>query len=288
MAAVPEDALEILPVDLLETHRARAEELRRLAHTLVIPLGWHYLLDLVWILERLGPVNGRRILDAGAGIGVIQWHLAQQGADVISVDRGDRQRLPLHLRRRYHVRGLRRHDLASPLRAALDPRALLRSCLSIARGGLAAAAPGQVTLYHEDLSALRDVADASVDAVVSVSALEHNPPERLGAVVAELRRVLKPGGVLLATLAAAPAADWYHEPSSGWCYSEATLRRQFDLAPDVRSNYARYEELLRSLRDSRELRRGLAWYYYRSGRNGMPWGRWDPAYQPVGVCKVKA
>ena len=31
----------------------------------------------------------------------------------------------------------------------------------------------------------------------------------------------------------------------------------------------------------------LAAFYARSGDNGMPWGKWDPQYQPVGVCKVK-
>ena len=36
-----------------------------------------------------------------------------------------------------------------------------------------------------------------------------------------------------------------------------------------------------------ELRDNLASFYFRSGDNGMPWGKWDPQYQPVGVCKVK-
>jgi hypothetical protein len=35
------------------------------------------------------------------------------------------------------------------------------------------------------------------------------------------------------------------------------------------------------------LRDNLASFYGRSGENGMPWGVWDPRYQPVGVCKVK-
>jgi len=36
-----------------------------------------------------------------------------------------------------------------------------------------------------------------------------------------------------------------------------------------------------------ELRDHLAEFYFLSGDNGMPWGKWDPQYQPVGVCKVK-
>ena len=47
------------------------------------------------------------------------------------------------------------------------------------------------------------------------------------------------------------------------------------------------ELLGRQLARCAELRVSLSWRYRLSGRNGMPWGRWDPRYQPVGVCKVK-
>ena len=57
--------------------------------------GWHYLLDLTWIVENLGPVNGKQILDAGAGMGLMQWYLIESGAaEVISADRGSRYDLP--------------------------------------------------------------------------------------------------------------------------------------------------------------------------------------------------
>ena len=287
MLAMSTSALEILSVELLDRHRDRVEELRALSRDIAVPIGWHYLLDLVWLLERVGDVNGKRILDAGAGIGVIQWYLAQHGAEVLSVDRGDRARLPLHLRRRFAVRGLRAGDLAPPLTVALSPRAIVRSIVGAARGGLARAPRGSVVLYHADLARLADIPDSSVDAIVSVSALEHNTPDRLPLVVEELLRVLRPGGLLLATLGGAKDRDWFHEPSSGWCYTEATLRRAFHLPETMWSNYDRYDEHFATLRDNRELREGLAAFYYRSGKNGMPWGRWDPLYQTVGVCKVK-
>ncbi len=49
--------------------------------------------------------------------------------------------------------------------------------------------------------------DNSIDAIVSISALEHNPPEELPAVVKELMRVLKPGSPLVATLTASADQD---------------------------------------------------------------------------------
>jgi len=146
---------------------------------------------------------------------------------------------------------------------------------------------GAVVVYGQDLRHLADVGDASVDAVVSISALEHNDPADLARIVPELLRVLKPGGVLLATLGAAAEGDWYHEPSSGWCFGEASLRRLFGLAPELGSNYDRYDALLEALRGCEELRAGLDPMYSRSGRNGMPWGVWDPRYLSVGVRRVK-
>lgn len=51
----------------------------------------------------------------------------------------------------------------------------------------------------------------SVDAVVSISALEHNPIEDIIGCSRELLRVLKNGGKLVVTLSAAKDVDWFHE-----------------------------------------------------------------------------
>lgn len=296
------DQIEILPVSLLTQERPRVEALKRLAGSLHLEFGWHYLLDLVWILRQLQPRRGMQIMDAGAGVGVIQWYLADQGVDVISVDRESRADLATHFRLRYRVCGLRPQDLRKlqPSRS-FPPRsrvALKRSLATTASSGRSWAAgrftrvfdsqQGKIILYNQDLRSLVDIEDCSVDAVVAVSALEHNAPDQLERVVTELLRVLKPGGPLLATLAAARAQDWFHEPSKGWCYTEASLRRAFQLDPQAPSNYAQFDQLFEQLRGCRELRENLAKFYFRSGDNGMPWGKWDPQYQPVGICKMKA
>jgi SAM-dependent methyltransferase len=301
------DALEILSVALLDEHRQMVTELKALAAELDIGLGWHYLLDLSWIVARL-PQSPGTVLDAGAGTGILQWYLAEQGWNVISVDRVSRRHLPDRIRNRYRVRGLRPQDLARPPkgRRALARRAMrgvqrLQSLLVALRHGYrpriatpggrprraAPAGSGDVLIYNQDLRSLADIADGSIHEVVAVSALEHNTPENLQVVVAELLRVLRPGGRLVATLVASNREDWYHEPSRAWCYSEATMRRIFGLDPSVTSNYEQYDRLLESLRANAELRTDLAAFYYRSGKNGMPWGKWDPQYQTLGVCKVK-
>ncbi len=293
-----EEKIELLSIDLLERHRPLVESLRALAHSLKIGLGWHYLLDMTWILENLGDVRGKYVLDAGAGTGLLQWYLAERGARLLSVDRVSRARLPLRFRARYRVRSLRRDDLSAPTQVVCQNIASARGAdkVKVAVRGVASllflALPrrrrgGTILLYNQDLSTMTDLPDNSLDAVISVSALEHNTPQGLEKAVQEILRVLKPGGVLLATLGAARDTDWFHEPSQGWCYTDSTLRRLFRLPDAAPSNYDRYDEYFAALRTCAELRDNLADFYFRSGDNGMPWGKWDPKYQPVGVKKVK-
>jgi ubiquinone/menaquinone biosynthesis C-methylase UbiE len=285
--------IEILSTQLLDEQRPLVQELRQLAQKLRLEFGWHYLLDLTWILSHLGNPAGKKVIDAGAGVGVMQWYLAEHNAQVTSIDRLDRSTLSLRFRSRYKVTGQRPSDLMPANRRVGQQLAsrhflpLARELLTAASGALASRAPGSVIIYHQDLGRLDELVDGSFDAVVAVSALEHNPPDELPQVVDELMRVLKPGGVLLATLAAASETDWFHEPSQGWCYTAGSLRRLFDLPAETPDNYAKFDRLFAALQNCEELRDNLASFYARSGENGMPWGKWDPQYQPVGVMKIK-
>ncbi len=313
------EAIEILSVELLDQNRALVEDLKRLARSLGLEFGWHYLLDLAWIISRLGDVGGKKLLDAGAGTGILQWYLARQGAQVVSVDRLSRAALPLRFRRQFRAAGLRDEDLLPAgkafiqnfnrpvsgsfyrrwgVRLAAQARDLFGAIQTpppanpVASAHHAAPAdrqlPGRVLIYNQDLAHLDLLEDASIDAVVSVSALEHNTPQGLQKVVTEMMRVLKPGGMLLATLTAARDQDWWHEASSGWCYSDASLRRLFDLGQDVSSNYSQYDVLFDALQNSRELKENLASFYFSAQDKGMPGGKWAPQYQPVGVCKINS
>jgi SAM-dependent methyltransferase len=292
---MPSSKIEIPSIALLDENRQVVESLKALARSLGLELGWHYLLDLTWILKNLGQIQNKFVMDAGAGTGMMQWYLAVQGAEVLSVDRGSRALLPLRFRRRFNVVGLRQEPEPDLLPTGKlfsgitdHPKKVLTQAAEFVREPGAERAAGRVILYNQDLKSLTDVLDNSLDAVVAVSALEHNAPEDLPIVVAELMRVLKPGGALLATLCAGRDQDWFHEPSAGWCYTAASLKRLFDLPPDTPSNDADYDKLFEALCSCAELRDNLASFYARSGENGMPWGKWDPQYQPVGVCKIKA
>jgi len=285
------DKLELLSVSLLDERREEVERLRRLAKGLALGLGWHYLLDLPWVLRELGAASGLRMLDAGAGSACCSGGSPRRAPTVLSVDRGGRELLPLQYRLRFvTARPASPGPQAVRDRPGRDPAAARRLARTLRRSPPAApraAARGVVVLYGQDLRHLADVDTGSIDAVVSISALEHNDPSDVARIVPELMRVLKPGCVLLATLGASAGEDWYHEPSSGWCYGEASLRRLFDLGPEVVSNFARFDELLEAMRACPELRERPRPHVLPLRRNGMPWGVWDPRYLSVGVRKVK-
>lgn len=307
-----QDRIEILSVELLNQNRPLVEELKTLARSLRLEFGWHYLLDLTWTIQNLAvffsppTVKGKTIMDAGAGTGIMQWYLAQAGAQVYSVDRMSRAHLPLRFRNRFNVHGLRTSDLTSAWSALVAHLNRPLNGPFYRRWAGAAAAIGRdlgsylsgpipgvdihrpaVWIYNQDLSNLTDIPDDALDAVVSISALEHNTSEGLEKVVDELMRVLKPGAPLLTTLTAGRDQDWWHEASQGWCYGEASLRQRFKLSPSASSNYAHYDELFTRLKESTELRQNLARFYSQDDKKGMPRGIWNPEYQPVGVIKVK-
>src|SRR5688500_5002994 len=99
------DCIELLGQSRLDEERAVIDRVSRLARTLRIALGWHYLLDVVWTNRQIDATPGSLILDAGAGVGIMQWILAEQGVNVLSVDRLDRSRLSVRFRVRYRVAG---------------------------------------------------------------------------------------------------------------------------------------------------------------------------------------
>jgi ubiquinone/menaquinone biosynthesis C-methylase UbiE len=272
-------------------------------------IGWHYAIDLAWLHSKVQDwPRGTRILDAGGGRGPLQFLLAEMGFEVVNIDLhhvapGPNEAGRYAIRRSEHGRHgdqeyvrhlvvqagareptgrgwLRDNPLAGAARRWLYDRrhdAWRRSA------GLPPGRPGRIELVQADLCAMSQVADASFDAMVSLSSLEHVPIERLPDALAELDRVLKPGArVAMTTSASATGSTWFHEPSKGWCFGEADLRGLFGA---VHASPLPADVVLGRYRDSDYLRRNLASFYARSGDNGMPWGRWDPAYVPVGLWR---
>ena len=295
-----EDKIVIPPVELLDQFRTIVDEFKSLGRMLGHhAIGWSYYLEWAWAFSQIDPASlkDKLVLDAGAGLGLSQWYLAEHGATVYSVDRISRACIPLYLRKRYSITGVRVQDLLpvrqflNPFNRSVGPRERARNVLRSMKGILLrfsdGHASGKIFIYNQDLGNLADIPDSSIDLVISISSLEHNTPQNLMTVADELYRVLKPNGAIIATLAAAKEKDWFHIPSSSWCYTEKTLKQLFNFGPSVPSNFGNFDELMKSVRASKELRKNLSYHYHLGGKNGMPWGKWNPVYLPVGVVKVK-
>lgn len=139
-------------------------------------------------LDRLGAGAGELVLDVGAGFGRHAFAVARRGASVVAIDWA--------------------HDEVASTRATF---AAMAAAGEIAPAGLTVA-------MRADACAL-PFADAAFDRVVTSEVLEHVGDD-IG-VIAELARVLRPGGVLAVTVPSwwPEVLNWrisdeYHAPKS--------------------------------------------------------------------------
>lgn len=272
-------------------------------------IGWHYPVDLTWIYSRARHwTPGLRVLDAGGGRGPAQFLLAEMGFDVVNVDL--MHTLPDHACvRRYgtHRTGLASHVATPYLKHILSfgggmklfkrvtnaarESSLLRDSIADAYSrrhdrwraahGFAAHPVGRIEWLTGNLGAVPELETGSFDAVISLSSLEHIPLDLIPAAIAEIRRlVAAQGHWALTTSGTERAKTWYHAPSQGYCFSREDLGSLFD----ARLNGATLPaEILHKYQRSPYLKKNLALHYRLSGKNGMPWGRWNPAYIPIAV-----
>lgn len=317
------DKIEILSTELFDTLKDEMSVVERIQQYFKGGIGWHYYLDLAWMVKEMSALPiGSVILDAGAGTGLSQFILLELGYNVISVDFANRalskERLTRYGRVIHYINDQSEkfvnqytEHLEKTYNIAIDGKASGASTIGfdvageVGRLGLKRGERrkieraeilkdnvedycGRLFIYKADLKQMDMIPSGFVDGVISISALEHNTHDDFRVCMNEILRVTKPGGRLAVTISASQGDDWFHAPSKGWCYSDKTLREFFGLAPDAPSNYADKERLFELLKaQDNELHKRLAQFYYQSGDNGMPWGKWDPQYQPVGVVKIK-
>lgn len=319
---ITQEKIEILNIDFFETHKEEMGIVELFKEYFGSALGWHYYLDLAWIIRQVKMLpRGALLLDAGAGSGILQFILAELGYNVISADFADRSlsrqylsryckiihylnsqnkvfdnRYTRHLKSTYGGNSSRLCRVLPLLKKErkVDTVSLIENNRFRPEGephlleGDVARNCGRIFMYKCDLKDMPLLPDGFVDGGVSVSALEHNDHADFEKCMDEILRITKPSGRVFVTVSASLSADWFHDPSKGWCYSEETLKRLFRLSEGVESNFSRKDELFSEFRkEGNELHKRLDSVYFESGDNGMPWGVWDPKYLPVGVCKFK-
>jgi len=85
--------IELLNTDLLKQYPGTVREIDYMCRILGKQIGWHYILDITYIVEylsQMGLKRGATILDAGASVGLLQFVLANRGYNIVSVDFSNR------------------------------------------------------------------------------------------------------------------------------------------------------------------------------------------------------
>lgn len=154
-----------------------------------------------WAFEAIGPASGLRVLEVGGSLSGFQFVVDRAGGAVVNVDPGD-------------------DSFAGRWSTTLENMTLLNGLFRT-----------QVTLRNCYLADAR-FPDASFDRVVSISVFEHIPEPDLAEILTEVRRVLKPGGLLVLTVdlflnvrpfAEAESNEWGRNVSVRWIVDTSGL-----------------------------------------------------------------
>jgi radical SAM protein with 4Fe4S-binding SPASM domain len=289
------ECIELFSVDLLKVHKKIMLYIINKCKKHNTTLGWHYLLDLVWVINNIKHIpEGSTILDAGAGNGILQFILSDMGYKVISVDFSDRT-VPDTYKTDYNIMKIdsgksyeneyikylhNEYKTANPDNNKLNYNTKISSLIKTTNNTT-------IIYYKSDISTLELIESFSVDCVVSISAIEHNNIEHISNCMKELKRVLKIGSPMFITTSATDSNTWFHEQSKGWCFSEKSLKLFLGINPET-SNFHNYKILMDELCKCTFLKEQLAPHYFKSGNNGMPWGKWEPKYMPVGITLINS
>ncbi|OGM13518.1 hypothetical protein A3A76_03670 [Candidatus Woesebacteria bacterium RIFCSPLOWO2_01_FULL_39_23] len=293
------DKLELLDPKLLST--SEFKEFRYWKKVVAAEVGWHYPLDITWILYNLKRhklPKGSVILDAGGGYGLMQFILAGEGYKIISVDLTSRKKLlPLKMLFKINIfeNKMTKYKYMSHINSVFKNRNLLQKALILSKR-LKYFSPllfihevinrkqhGEINFYQGDFSNLSLLKNNSVDAIVSCSSIEHcTTYKTIQKSFAEFTRIIKPNSPIIITTSATNKKTWFHKPSQGWCFSKEDLIKLFKLKKPI-SNYKYYKLIFTRIFHSEQLKNNLPSYYFTTGNSGMPWGKWNPKYLPVGV-----
>ncbi|MCI5223253.1 MAG: class I SAM-dependent methyltransferase [Candidatus Electrothrix sp. AR4] len=274
-------------------------------------LGWHYFIDLAWICSQVEKwPRTFRILDAGGGSGPTQFLLAELGFNVTNIDlflSAPASKIQTRYRMRYSVsENYQETTYVTHLSAIKKRKNSLKKLKRLIGGGKfyqkivskkyqkqhdkwrtenrIAGEVGQLNWTQGNLCNLPEIATDSFDAVVSLSALEHIPIEQLPQAWKEIQRICtSEAKAAVTTSATEQPTMWFHQASQGWCFSEEDMKKTFHALPAEENLPA--EEIIAQYRTCNFLKENIAKFYSKSGDNGMPWGKWDPKYFPVGLFR---
>jgi SAM-dependent methyltransferase len=304
---IPE--IELLSCRILDKNPETVKDIELIQKGLFIEPGWHYYVDFVWVIDRmrhLGIPRGATVLDAGAGRGLLQYLLVLYGYNVVSVDFTPRKNRLLGklLFKNDQISDEKGHTHPyithlQDMRSARNTWKKLRLLISHRRFDLLAPfklirrvvfgkeKAGEMHFYQADIRDMPALKDGTIDAVVSVSVIEHLDIETLPQAINELNRVLKPGAPMLITTSASKDDDWFHEASLGWCFSRSRLNTLFACPAGSPTTFTDNQDILAGYMENKVIREHLAGIYLSADRKSGSAGAWTPEYVPVGIFTRK-
>jgi len=270
-------------------------------------IGWHYITDLIWIYSKIKKwPRDIHILDAGGGGGPLQFLLAELGMNVTNIDMVLREP-PIPFQKRYKttlsilpslVQTSYTEHITDPniphsgylksitKKTKLDKMRKIRKYNSKHNRWRSSwmineVAVGKIKWIAGNLCNMPEIPKNTFDAFVSLSALEHIPLDQLGNAIEMIQNILKKDAKWAVTTSGTEQSNtWLHEPSKGQCFSEEDLQKYFNAYPLNVQNPA---EILEKYRNCDYLKDNLAEFYFKSDKYGMPLGKWNPKYIPVGL-----
>lgn len=277
--------------------------------------GWHYDLDLIWILKSIEEMElepGSTILDAGAGLGIAQFLLAARGFNVLSLDYCARE-VPANAQEFFDISvidndlGQLHHsymdyilhqpklNVVKSVFRSLRYKGLLLDKLLNKMNHISAlnrqrtvpaSGYGRITFVKGSFNDI-PLDSSSIDVVISVSAFEHNDYESMPISISEFERVLRDKGKMFITTSAAETEDWYYQNAQGWCLTNKTLSKWFDV-PQIDESGLSFGEILHRLKCSRIIKKRISSAYKYDRKSSVPLGDLSKVpYIPVGVLKTK-
>lgn len=311
------DLIELLDIGLLEDK----ELLKEIDHWLEVfnwPNGWHYDLDIIWIAKQLENNNilpGATILDAGAGYGMTQFLLAARGYNVISLDFTHRD-FPKKAKGIFDIEIIETdlgsftneymeymtygkstnayiQTLKSIPKALFNPKKVIHNLNKKLKSYIGY--HNEKTKNHSKFGKIKflrgtfnniPLKDKTVDALISISAFEHNKYDDMPGSINEFNRIMKDAGIMFITTSAARDKDWYQVASKGWNLTKITLSRWFNISNEkINFNYdLQYDGISKS----KKLFERLDAYYKEKNNLTVPNGDLkNIEYIPVGIRKNK-
>lgn len=257
-------SFDTLSPKFLFSFKKNLNEIRYWSMVLNRPNGWHYDLDIIWILNKLNEYKikpGDWILDAGAGQGLLQFFLASKGYNIISYDYSERKIL-------YRAKNIfnisykndqsnYKHEYMSHIKYAPENKNIndliayfnncglklfLKNIFRWFRGYfyfileskfINKSSYGKIIMFRGSFQEISN-SDFNVQAIVSLSAIEHCNKEEIPDCLDKIFKKSPNGPMLITTSVHSEKEDKYEDYFKSWTFGIKSLLDLFNVKIDAK------------------------------------------------------